>query len=148
MRLKSAVLLVGVCLLLLGCAQQSAAATSGPQAGMRMQVTRTYQLLTCPQCTALSMTVRDSTEVRQLYAAALALPAVPPGHLLECPNDLGIVYRLTFFKGAASVAKMDLSATGCRLLVIQNHGRFTNEAFITLFEQVTRLPSLVPPPVN
>jgi hypothetical protein len=50
---------------------------------------------------------------QNIYAMTVALPDFPPG-AYNCPIDLGISYKLTFFSGDAIAATASLLPGGCR----------------------------------
>jgi len=130
------VLLVFLCA---GCGS-SATNTGAAPASMTLHVVR---IVTIPSdYRAFSRTIRDATTVRQLYQAAIALAKAPSG-IINCPNDIGLVYQLNFQQGE-STQQMNLHASGCQFLSIsQTDIRQTTPSFRALVAHVIGLPSLL-----
>lgn len=92
----------------------------------------------------LDRTVSDAAAVQGLYTAALALQS-PSQYPLPCPNDLGLVYHLTFLVGTSQLQQMDVQPLGCHWVYLsQTDVRQANQAFLTLLTHTIGLPSLVP----
>src|SRR5436305_13380984 len=90
----------------------------------------------------LDRTVRDAAAVQRLYAVALALPRQ---HVHPCPNDFGLIYHLTFLKGASQLQQMDVQPLGCHWVFLgQADSRQADQAFFTLLAHTIGLPSLIP----
>ena len=88
--------------------------------------------------------MRDAAAVRQLYAAACALPILPTNVASSCPRGFGLVYHLTFLGTATPLRSMDLQGDSCQRLVIGTEVHGTTASFISLFIRTLRIPSLVP----
>lgn len=95
----------------------------------------------------LDVTVRNATDVQRLYQAAYALPPVPQTEVM-CPLDIGLIYHLDFFQGRVLIQTMDLHATGCTYVQLdQDAGdvaTLTN-SFRLLFIKTVGISALVPP---
>lgn len=88
-------------------------------------------------------TIADASAIQQLYHAALALPKVIPGKVMECPDDAGVVYDLTF-ELPSTTSHMELDANGCELLTISKTDvRITNPTFTVLVVHVIGVPCLL-----
>jgi hypothetical protein len=88
--------------------------------------------------------VTDITSVQQLYATALVLPSPQPG-VYNCPNDIGLVYHLSFHGDRFTIKRMDLDATGCGWLYLnQTEARIPTDAFRSLLVQTIGIPCLLP----
>jgi len=89
-------------------------------------------------------TATNSTAVQQLYAATLDLPSPQPG-VYNCPADIGLVYHLSFQGDRFTIKHMDLDATGCGWLYLnQTEARITTDAFRSLVAQTIGIPCLLP----
>jgi hypothetical protein len=89
-------------------------------------------------------TVNDTTAVQRLYDAALALPTPQPG-VYNCLNDIGLVYHLSFHGDRFTFLHMDLEATGCGWLHLnQTEVRQTTDSFLSLVVQTIGIPCLIP----
>ena len=107
-------------------AQAATAETSGRVAGTpmtaklrmaqevpdRLVVTRTNNNVNNPAAPSFSKTITDQASVQRLYADIAALPSFPAG-TMNCPNDLGIHYRLDFYSGPVSLLTGDYQPSGC-----------------------------------
>jgi len=58
------------------------------------------------------ITITDAPRVRALAAALCALPPAPPG--LQCPADVGGVFRLVFAAGGREFHPVRIQMSGCR----------------------------------
>jgi len=61
------------------------------------------------------ITVTDPAQARSVAHAACELPPMPSGSF-SCPNDMGIVYRLTFTAGGKELPRVQADAGGCGLV--------------------------------
>ncbi len=88
-------------------------------------------------------TITNANAILHLYHAALALPKVLPGTVMDCSEDAGVMYHLTF-EFRSSTRQMTLDASGCHLLTMSKTDvRITNQSFITLVQQVIGIPCLL-----
>jgi hypothetical protein len=78
----------------------------------RLVVTRTRNNVGNPAAPPFSKTIADRSAVEELYADIAALPPLPAGPL-NCPNDVGVSYRLDFYSGTETVLFADYQPTGC-----------------------------------
>lgn len=84
----------------------------------------------------------DAGAVQRLYHAIYALPHVPPGAVMDCPADTGVLYTLTFMDGGTVLLKATVNATGCQLLTLgSNDVRMTNDAFWALLARTAGMPA-------
>ena len=82
--------------------------------------------------------------MQRLYTAALALPR-PSQYPLPCPNDLGLVYHVTFLAGTSQLQQMDVQPLGCTWVYLsQTDVRQGDQSFLTLFADTIGLSSLIP----
>ena len=102
-------------------------APGGAGQGLTLHVVRIRPGETRP---SLDTYVDDSAAVQHLYAAALQLPVVPSGVVLNCGPDNSVVHHLTFMGGTVTQRQMDLDAAGCRLLVFGQQAYWTDKTFI------------------
>lgn len=139
--LLTAVVICAIGLGIAGCSDSSGMSAGG-STGLTLRVTRSTPLN--PSASRFGMTVGDSAAVQRLYDAAIALPAVPPDSVFNCPADNGVVYHLAFFEAAAPMQQMDLEADGCQFLSIgqAREAHFTNPSFLSLFTQTVGIASL------
>jgi hypothetical protein len=114
---------------------------AGKSGGLTLHVT----LVRPPAQTLLDKDVRDTTAVKRLYDAALALPLVKPG-VYHCPNDDGSVYHLTFSGVLGTVRTMDANAGGCPFInfLQVNESHWMDQAFIAVFTKTIDVSSLHP----
>lgn len=70
---------------------------------------------------ALDVTIRDGQRAAGLYHDLVGLPA-PAAGAYSCPNDLDVVYHLTFTRHGSSVLQADVQATGCRFASLRPGG--------------------------
>ena len=77
---------------------------------------------------AVSVTVTDAGLAQDAYEATLGLAVLPPGILIECPADWGIVYHLVFSGAAGTVMAADADPNGCVLVEIVVGASSTLEA--------------------
>jgi hypothetical protein len=59
--------------------------------------------------------VSNPVQARLVAQAACALPQMPSGSI-SCPNDTGIIYRLTFTADGKKLAPVRAEATGCSVV--------------------------------
>jgi hypothetical protein len=97
----------------------TSSAQSAQEVPDRLVVTRTKNNLNNPAAPPFTKTITDRSTVEKLYADILALPPLPGGPL-NCPNDVGINYRLDFYSGAASFLAGDYGPTGCASVRLSN----------------------------
>jgi hypothetical protein len=96
------------------------------------------------QVASLDRTVRDATAVQRFYTAAQALPH-PSQYPLPCPNDLGLVYHLTFLAGTSQLQQIDVQPLGCHWVYLsQTDVRQADQSFLNLLAKTIGLPSLIP----
>lgn len=123
-------------ILLAGCATTTQVSTS-------LYVTRS-ESLPGYRFAPFERTVTNTTAVQQLYAAALLLSSPQPG-VYHCPNDIGLVYHLSFSGDRFTIKHMDLDATGCGWLYLnQTEARMTTDSFRSLVVQTIGIPCLLP----
>lgn len=122
-------------------ASGAATATGGAEQGLTLHVIRGRPGETRP---SLDTYVNDSGAAQQLYSAALQLPVVPRGAVLNCGPDNAVVYQLTFLGATVTQRHMVLDAAGCRLLVIGQQSYWTDKAFIALFMRTVGITVLDP----
>ncbi len=94
---------------------------------------------------SLNRVIHDAAQVQNLYTSAYALKSIPPGAIFNCPSDNGLEYHLEFLRVTTSVQPMDIDATGCEFLHINDRDtRFTTSSFRALLAKVLDIPSLIP----
>lgn len=88
----------------------------------------------------------DVAAVQRLYAAALALDSASQyGYPLPCPNDLGLVYRLTFRDGTNPLQRAEVQALGCHWVYLSHSDvRRAHPAFLDSLAKTIGLTLLVP----
>lgn len=59
------------------------------------------------------ITVTGAQQARVVARALCALPPMPRGLPMACPNDRGINYQLIFYAGDSKLAPVTVDATGC-----------------------------------
>ena len=140
MKAASFLVIALVVVLLGGC---GSAMTSIGSSAPEPNVLHVVRTTTIPSdYSAFERTITDAAAVQHLYHTALALSRAPSG-IINCPNDIGLVYHLSF-QQVSLASQMDLDASGCRFLSISKTDiRQTNPAFLTLVAQVIGLPSLL-----
>jgi hypothetical protein len=88
-------------------------------------------------------TTGDTAKIMQLYEAMLALPPFPSG-TINCPNDLGVAYHLTFVRADEATATVLVNATGCQSVVFSPQhdirANFDSDAFWRLFADTFDVP--------
>ena len=96
------------------------------------------------QVAPFDRTMSDAAAVQRLYTAALALPR-PSQYPLPCPDDLGLIYHVTFLEGASQLQQMDVQPLGCHWVYLsQTDVRRADQNFLALLAKTSRLPSLIP----
>lgn len=138
-------LLVGVALLLLGaCGRASASpqqATLQLQINQSLHITSAHVTLTSAfpsnHIRPFDKTTTDPTQAQRLYDATLALPVMPSGTYF-CPMDRGEVLHLTFYDGAALVARASVKPDGCEGAILPDGSKrwaATDDSFWTTLTQ-------------
>lgn len=136
MKSKGIGLALVLVILLAGCG-------TTPQVATSFHVTRSESLQGY-HFAPFERTVNNTTAVQRLYAAALALPTPQPG-VYNCPIDIGLVYHLNFHGDKFTFQHMDLEATGCGWLHLnQTEIRQTTDSFLSLVVQTIGIPCLIP----
>ena len=133
----------------IACLASAACGSSAPASGEAANALRLHVTLTKSGVagSALATDVRDGAAAQQLYDAALALPAVSPNTLMNCPADDGARYHLTFSGGSATVHEMVVNASGCRFIVLgapESETHLMTDAFVSVFTQTLGVSSLDP----
>jgi hypothetical protein len=64
---------------------------------------------------------------RRLYLVLSHLPAAGKG-MISCPMDMGITYRIAFWRGRARVATANVGATGCMSVTWKGANGLRHEA--------------------
>ena len=137
MKSKGIGLALVLVILLAGCGTTTQVSTS-------LYVTRS-ESLPGYRFAPFERTVTNTTAVQQLYAAALVLPSPQPGAIYHCPNDIGLVYHLSFNGDRFTIKHMDLDATGCGWLYLnQTEARITTDSFRSLVVQTIGILYLLP----
>jgi hypothetical protein len=140
MKLKASAVAFLLLLLLTGCT--GTVSNSQPTA---LQIARPSLTGSQQQVASLNRTVSNATAVQQLYTAAQALPR-PSQYPLPCPNDLGLVYHLTFLAGTSPLQQIDVQPLGCHWVYLkQTDVRRADQNFFTLLAKTIDLSSLIPP---
>lgn len=137
------VLLVVLFLVLAGC-DSTGGATTNPdtQQPTSLHITRPAT----NGYPSLTRTIQNQASVQQLYQAALVLPKPSTG-VLQCSDDLGVIYQLDFVQGTTSLQNMTLQASGCEFIYLGpglQNARLTNNTFQSLFLKTVGEPSLLP----
>lgn len=96
--------------------------------------------------TRLDRTITDKKAIQYVYTAALALPSFPIHQgAISCGADFGIVYQLIFLGRATSLHTINIEATGCSKVQIDNASfRRMNGPFEALVAKTLDIPSLLP----
>ena len=144
MKSKRVLLTLIFLFLLTGCGTATTIDTSTSVKITALHVMRPATLNNVP---TFERTIQDRAAIQHLFQTAYTLPAAPTGRI-NCPNDLGIVYHLTFIQGTTTLQQMTLDASGCTFLRIgQNSSdlRYADYNFQQLTAETIGLPSLVPP---
>lgn len=82
--------------------------------------------------------IDDTASATRLYNAIKALPSAHG--LYSCPSDNGLRYKLDFSLNGAPAQQITVSGSGCRMISLsESEARMTNNAFWSLFAQVTGL---------
>jgi hypothetical protein len=90
----------------------TSSASAAQEVPDRLVATRTRNNSNDPTAPPFSKTITDRSLVEKLYADISALPPFPTG-ASNCPNNVGITYRLDFYSGTASLLGADYEPTGC-----------------------------------
>ncbi len=153
MGVKKIVLALPLFLLIVGCSASNPGGSLSPKP-TTLYVTR-INLISANGFAPFQTTIHDAAMVEHLYAAALALPAVPPrGVKSMCLNDLGLRYRLVFRPTPLPSNQMELNPGGCQLLYIRTGNyrgtgkidvRQMDTAFLSLFARTIKVPWLGEP---
>ncbi len=84
--------------------------------------------------------IAEPAQARALAKAVCALPPMPAG-LVNCPNDLGISYRLSFAAGSRGFAVVAVQTSGCTMVTGVGHTRtaMRSPGFWTILGQAVGL---------
>ena len=119
-------------LVLAGC---SGSASSG---ATPLVVTSVHVVLTgdlaVHHISPLDQTVTDATKVQHLYNVMQALPPFPQG-VVHCPEDLGVLYHLTFYRDGVEMSRASVNPYGCQEVILPT-GDARTSANVEYFWQV------------